>query len=415
MTSVFRRLAKFILIALLAAAAQSHAEAPWIATWGASPAQQLRTDAEILNAHLQFDNQTLREIVHTSVGGHQLRIRLSNAFGKETLRLPSVHIAVSAGGSACVPGTDRAVTFGGRTTALIPVDASLLSDAITLDFAPASDLVVSIYLPSPTTGAGIHYSAYQTNYIGSNDQTGAETFTSTTTLSAYVFMTDIEVLAPDNSATLVAFGDSITDGALSTPSTNRRWPNVLAARLLARKDGPSIGVVNAGIGGNRLLHDPVQKVQFGVNALARFDRDVLALPSVKYVILMEGINDIGHPGTGAPLGEEVTADEIIGAYTQLIERAHQHGIKIYAATLTPFAVTTIPNYYSADKEVQRKAVNAWIRTSKAFDGVIDFEAAVRDPANPDKMLPAYDSGDHLHPGDAGYKAMGEAVDLSLFR
>ena len=409
---------RVLLAALLLAFVAPHrarAEDHWVSTWGVSPAQQLKTDAEILTAHLVFDNQTLRQIVHVTLGGDTLRVRLSNAFGKETLRLPSVHIATSAGSGAIVAGSDRTLTFGGSATALIPVDSSLLSDPVSLEVAAGSDLAVSFFLPSPTTGSGIHYAGYQTAYIGSNDQTSSASFSSTATEAAVVFMTDIEVSAPENAATLVTFGDSITDGALSTPNTNRRWPNVLAARLLARSEGAPIGVVNAGIGGNRLLHDPAQRVQFGVNALARFDRDVLALPSVRYVVVMEGINDIGHPGGGAPLSEVVTADEIIGAYKQLIARAHQHGIKIFGATLTPFAVTTIPNYFSPDKEVERKAVNAWIRTSKAFDGVIDFEAAVRDPANPDHMLPAYDSGDHLHPGDAGYKAMGEAVDLSLFR
>jgi lysophospholipase L1-like esterase len=214
---------------------------------------------------------------------------------------------------------------------------------------------------------------------------------------------------------VVAFGDSITDGARSTVDANRRWPNILANRLVAQKSGASIGVLDEGIGGNRLLHDPAVDIRFGVNALARFTRDVIAQPGVRYVIVLEGINDIGHPGESAPLAQAVTAEDMIAAYKQMIERAHEAGLKILGATLTPFAGTTIPGYFTPEKELKRKAVNEWIRTSHSFDGVIDFDKAVRDPQNPDRMLSRYDGGDLLHPGDAGYQAMGEAIDLSLFR
>jgi lysophospholipase L1-like esterase len=184
--------------------------------------------------------------------------------------------------------------------------------------------------------------------------------------------------------------------------------------LLARK-GNKLSVVDAGIGGNRILHDAQSNIRFGVNAIARFDRDVLEQPGVKYVIVMEGINDLGHAGSSAPIAEQVSADDLIAAMQQLIVRAHEHGVKIYGATLTPFEGTVFPGYFSDEKEVKRKALNEWIRTSKAFDGVIDFDKAVRDPAHPDRMLAAYDSGDHLHPGDAGYKAMGDSIDLALFK
>jgi lysophospholipase L1-like esterase len=214
---------------------------------------------------------------------------------------------------------------------------------------------------------------------------------------------------------VVAFGDSITDGALSTVDANHRWPNILADRLLAQHGSKKVAVLDAGIGGNRILHDAASDVRFGMNALARFDRDALAQPGVKYVIVLEGINDLGHPGQSAPVSETVSAEDIIAGLKQLIERAHEKGFKIFGATLTPFEGTAIPGYFTPEKEVKRKAVNEWIRTGKAFDGVIDFEKAVRDPNHPDRMLPAYDGGDRLHPGDAGYKAMGEAVDLSLFR
>ncbi len=223
------------------------------------------------------------------------------------------------------------------------------------------------------------------------------------------------MLAPGSTSALVAFGDSITDGARSTVDANHRWPDFLAARLLARGGGKRIGVLDAGIGGNRILHDAGANVRFGVSALARFDRDVLAQPGVKYVIVLEGINDLGHAGSSAPPSESVTADDLIAGLKQLIERAHEKGIKIFGATLTPFEGTPSKGYFTPEKETIRKAVNQWIRTGKAFDGVIDFEKAVRDSANPDRMAASYDSGDHLHPGDAGYKAMGESIDLSLFR
>jgi lysophospholipase L1-like esterase len=229
-------------------------------------------------------------------------------------------------------------------------------------------------------------------------------------------VTGVDVLAPESTSALVAFGDSITDGAHSTVDANHRWPDFLAARLLARGGHKGVAVLDAGIGGNRILHDAGStNVRFGVSALARFDRDVLAQPGVKYVIVLEGINDLGHAGSSAPLSESVTADDLIAGLKQLIERAHEKGIKIFGATLTPFAGMPSKTYFTPEKEAIRKAVNQWIRTGKAFDGVVDFEKAVRDPANPDRMAASYDSGDHLHPGDAGYKAMGEAVDLSLFR
>jgi lysophospholipase L1-like esterase len=229
-----------------------------------------------------------------------------------------------------------------------------------------------------------------------------------------VFLTGVDVMAPGDAATIVALGDSITDGSHSTVDANHRWPDILAARLAAR-GGRKLGVLDAGIGGNRILHDASSNVRYGVNALARFDRDVLAQPGVGYVIVLEGINDLGHPGTSAPASETVTADDLIAGLKQMIERAHERGLKIFGATLTPFENLAHPGYYTPEKEAKRKAINQWIRTGGAFDGVIDFDRALRDPAHPDRILAGYDGGDHLHPGDAGYKAMGEAVDLKLFR
>ena len=365
------------------------------------------------SARLEFQQQTLREIVHASIGGDTVRVRLSNAYGKQTVEIGAVHIALRANGSAAVPGSDRPLTFGGRASVSIPANAPAISDPVKLNLPAGGDLAISIFLPNPVAGAGIHYSAQQTSYIGPGDLTAAADFPKAASMTSWVFLTGVDVLASDSTSAVVAFGDSITDGARSTVDANHRWPDILAGRLLAR--GRKIGVLDAGIGGNRILHDALTNVRFGVNALARFDRDVLAQPGVRYVIVLEGINDLGHAGTSAPQSETVSAEDLIAGLKQMIERAHEHGIKIFGATLTPFEGTPFEGYFTPEKEVKRKAINQWIRTSGAFDGVIDFEKAVRDPAHPDRMLPAYDGGDHLHPGDAGYKAMGEAIDLALFR
>jgi lysophospholipase L1-like esterase len=366
------------------------------------------------SAHLVLSDQTLREIVHVSLGGAMVRIRLSNAFGKESAEIGAVHIAVRGKDSGITPGGDQTVTFSGRAAATIPANATLFSDPVKLAVQPESDLAISIYLPHSVLGAGVHYSAWQTSYVGAGNQVAAGTISDPQTITSWVFLSGVDVEAPTEAGAVVAFGDSITDGAQSTLDTNRRWPDELARRLLARK-GNKLSVVDAGIGGNRILHDAQSNIRFGVNAIARFDRDVLEQPGVKYVIVMEGINDLGHAGSSAPIAEQVSADDLIAAMQQLIVRAHEHGVKIYGATLTPFEGTVFPGYFSDEKEVKRKALNEWIRTSKAFDGVIDFDKAVRDPAHPDRMLAAYDSGDHLHPGDAGYKAMGDSIDLALFK
>ncbi|HTU48845.1 MAG TPA: SGNH/GDSL hydrolase family protein [Bryobacteraceae bacterium] len=397
--------------AFAAAAAQGQ---HWVATWAASPSPQLADEAKIRADKLEFQNQTLREIVHTSIGGDTVRVRLSNAFGKTPVEIDAVHIAQRAEGSAIVSGSDRVLTFSGRPAVTIPSDAPVLSDPVKLTAPAAGDLAISIFLAKPAAGAGIHYSAQQTSYIGNGDLTGAVSMAQNATITSWVFLAGVDVLAPESAATVVAFGDSITDGARSTMDANHRWPDILAGRLLAQH-GRRLGVVDAGIGGNRILHDASGNVEFGVNALARVDRDVLAQPGARYVIVLEGINDIGHAGTSAPDSETVSAADIIAGLKQIIERGHEHGLKVFGGTLTPFAGTIFPGYYTPEKDIKRKAVNEWIRTSHAFDGVIDFDKAIRDPSNPDRMLPAYDGGDHLHPSDAGYKAMADAIELSLFR
>jgi lysophospholipase L1-like esterase len=365
-------------------------------------------------AKLTFSNQTLREIVHVSIGGAVVRVRLSNAFGKQAVEIGAAHIALGGKGAAIAAGSDHALTFSGRSSITIPPDALVLSDPILLDLSPSSNVAISIFLPKSTLGAGIHYFAQQTNYLAAGDRTAATDIPDASTIGSWVFLTGVDVAPHDAASTLVAFGDSITDGARSTDNANHRWPDFLAGRLL-EQSGDRIGVLDEGIGGNRILHDANSNIAFGVSALARLDRDVLAQPGVKYVIVLEGINDLGHAGPNLFPNEQVNAEDIIAGLKQLIERAHEKGIKIYGATLTPFAGTPFPGYFSEAKEAQRKAVNLWIRGSQAFDGVIDFDKAVQDPANPDHIAPAFDSGDHLHPKDDGYKAMADSIDLSLFK
>src|SRR5665213_1298180 len=407
--------------ACFAGAASAAGPTHWVVAWGASPAPQLPGEAQMRTAKLLFDNQTIREIVHTSIASDTVRVRLSNAYGKQAVEIGAVHVALHDmrhdmghdKGSSIAAGSDHAVTFGGLPSVSITPDGEALSDPVKLT-VPAGDLVISIFLPHAASGAGIHYSAQQTAYIGQGDLTGAAELSEPATITSWVFLTGVDALATEGSSTLVAFGDSITAGAHSTVDANHRWTDILAERLRARRGGKPIGVLDAGIGGNRVLFDPMN-VRFGVNALARFNRDVLAQPGVKYVIVLEGINDLGHPGSSAPLSETVSADDLIAGLKQMIVRAHENGLKVFGATLTPFEGTTIQGYFSAEKEAKRKAVNEWIRTGRAFDGLIDFDKSARDPEHPDRMLPANDSGDHLHPGDAGYKAMADAIDLSLFK
>jgi lysophospholipase L1-like esterase len=394
-----------------AAAAQTH----WVGTWGAAPSPQLST-AEMESQKLVFRDQTLREIVHISIGGDTVRVRLSNSFGAEPVEIGAAHLAVRASGSGVALATDRALTFSGRTHVEIPAGAIVVSDPIQLKVAPAADLAVSLYLPKAAIGGGVHYSAQQTSYVATGDATAAVSLDNPATITSWVFLTGVDVLAPAAAGSIIAFGDSITDGARSTADTNHRWPDILAARLLARKS--RMAVVDMGIGGNRILHEGAasKRPQFGINALARFDQDVLSQPGVRYLMILEGINDIGHAGSSAPASEAVTAEDIIAGLTQMIERAHEKGIKVIGATITPFEGdgNIKRGYWTPEKAKVREAVNSWIRSGKSFDGFVDFDKAVRDPANPSKILPAFDSGDQLHPGDAGYKAMGEAVSLTLF-
>jgi len=384
----------------------------WVATWGASPAPQLADPAQREQAKLVFENQTIRDIVHVSVGGDSLRVRFSNAYGTEPVVVGAAHIALRESESGIVTGSDRPLTFGGKPSIAIPANALALSDPVNLKTPALADLAISIFLPQHTVGAGIHYGAQQTNYIAKGDATASAKFDDPATVTSWEFITAVETLAPEKTGTIVAFGDSITDGARSTNNTNHRWPNTLADRLNAAHK--NFAVIDAGIGGNRILHDGEASgnVRFGRSALSRFDRDVIAQAGVKYLIILEGINDIGHAGTSAPASEAVTADEMIEGLKQMIERAHEKGIRVIGATLTPFQGA---HYFTDEGEKKREAVNQFIRNGKGFDGYIDFDKATSDSASPLRLKADYDSGDHLHPNDAGYKAMGEAIELSLFK
>jgi lysophospholipase L1-like esterase len=402
----------------LACAGALSAQTHWVGAWAAAPSPQLDA-AQMRTRKLEFNNQTLREIVHTSIGGDTVRVRLSNAFGTEPVDIGAAHIALRSEGSAIDAKSDRTLTFGGRPKVEIPSGGVVLSDPVKLDVPAAGNLAISLFIPGAAVGGGVHYSAQQTSYIAAGDHTAADLLKDPATILSWVFLTGVDVLVPESTGSIVAFGDSITDGARSSNDSNSRWPDFLADRLEVRKRGPKFSVVDMGIGGNRILHEGAasKRPEFGINALARFDRDVLAQPGVKYLIVLEGINDIGHAGSSAPASEAITAEDLIAGFKQMIERAHEKGIKVIGATMTPFEgeANIKRGYYSGEKAKIRDAVNEWIRTGKAFDGVIDFDKAVRDPQNPSKISPAYDSGDQLHPSDAGYKAMGEAIDLSLFR
>ena len=376
----------------------------WIGTWGASP-QQPDIFPGFPSAP-SFTNQSIRQIVRISSGGAQLRVRLTNEFGSQPLLIGAAHIGISAGGSSIKAGSDRVLTFSDKPSIAIPPNAPVLSDPVDLKVDDLASLAISIYLPQNTGPATWHSEGKQTAYITSGDTTGASNLVGATTSTSRFFLSAVHVSTNGNRSAVVTFGDSITDGTNSTVDTNNRWPDHLADRLAAAP-GNDIGVVNEGISGNRILHN-----QIGPDALSRFDRDVLATPGVRFMTVLLGINDIGFGGF-IPT-EVVSADDIIGGYRQMIDRAPSRGIRIYGATLTPFEGVG-PPYFSAAGEAKRQAVNQWIRTSNEFDAVIDFDAVVRDPAQPTRLAPAFDSGDHLHPNDAGYTAMASSIDLRLFR
>jgi lysophospholipase L1-like esterase len=390
----------------------------WLATWGASPQVAIPPSVLPIPGDVSaagFTNQTVRNIIFTSVGGSALRLRLTNSFGWQPVTFDEVDVGVVESGAALVPGSSRTARFAGQSSVTMAPGAEALSDPVQIEVGPLQELAVSLFSSGATGPASYHFNANQINYIASGDAApSASGAAFTGTSGAWYFVDGVDVLArPRERATIVALGDSITDGFGSTVGTNHRWPNLLAQRILAGPPGLADSVVDEGISGNRVLNN---SACFGVDAQARLDRDVLTQTGAGFVILLEGINDIGfsqtpNAGCTAP-NTDVSAAQIIAAYQQIIAQVHARGLEIFGGTLTPFKGAF---YYSAAGEVKRETVNAFVRTSGAFDGVIDFDRAVRDPANPLQFLTAYDSGDHLHPNDAGYQAMANAVNLSLFR
>ena len=390
-------------------AAAAPAAQQWVASWSASPQPTWEAGFALsTNIPASLSNQTVRQIARISLGGKRARVVLSNEFGTTPLTLGAAHIALAGDGSGIVAGTDRTLTFGGRETVTIAPGAPAVSDPVDLELAPLAQVAVSIFLPQITPLTTFHWDGKQIAYIAQGNLTAAPLIDIAQTLDARLFLSTILVEARPATRVVAAFGDSITDGGGSTSNRNQRWPDLLAQRLAPQ----DVAVINAGISGARVLSD-----KMGVNALARFERDVLNQPGLDTVILLMGINDIGWPGSSfTPQAPALAAERLIDGYQQLIARARLHHVRIVGATLTPFEGalhdTELKSYYSESKEKTRQAVNRWIRGSGQFDAVIDFDAAMRDPAHTGRLLPAYDSGDHLHPGDAGYRAMAAAIDLT---
>jgi len=399
----FIAFATLILPFCLESTAQSAPHPQWVGTWATAPMTVEATDFDFR----VFSGVTLRQIAHISTSGAQLRIRFTNEFGLDPLTISDANVALSAGGGAIQPGSSHAVTFSGASTVNVPPGAAIFSDPVALQAAPLSDIAVSFYLPPQVMRAETYHAfSDQDNFAAMGDQASAPDLEQATKISSWYFFDGIDVEASAGSRAIVTLGDSITDGALSTRNANRRWPDVLAARLQADPNLKNIGVLNVGIGGNRVLNEG-----FGPSAVSRIDRDVLSQSGVRYVIVLESINDIGRLHHLQTPWDDISAEQLEWGLKQIADAAHEHGIKAIGATLTPYAGAG----YSSDKGEQiREAVNNWIRTSGTFDGVVDFDKATQDPANPTHFSAAADSGDHLHPGDAGYKAMGDAVDLSLF-
>jgi lysophospholipase L1-like esterase len=386
----------------------------WVGTWAASPVQANNSQGPIGTADF-----TLRENVHASIPGKTVRIVVSNEMGTAPLRLGGASIALNAPDAASPSGPttgETTITFDGKTSATVPAGAKLFSDAIDFDLPAGANLAIRLFIPKqaiPTLT--LHSFGNQPNFMVEGDQIAGEQKSASTStppvdLDSWYFLTAVEVQAPAKAASIVTLGDSITDGAFSTRGGNLRWPDDLARRLQSSPKTAHLSVLNEGIGGNRILH-PENGTLSVPSALARFDRDVLSQAGVKYLIILEGINDIGIGTNPHNPRETVSPEDLAYALSQLVERAHTHGIKVYLGTVMPDKGLGL--YYSEAGETERQAVNQWIRANKLSDGVIDFDRVVRDPADPQRLLPALDH-DHIHPNDAGHQAMADAIDLSWF-
>jgi lysophospholipase L1-like esterase len=384
----------------------------WVRSWGAAM-QAPDTPEYFPDAGKRSRDQTLRQIVRLSLGGSHMRVWVSNDFGDRPLTVKEAHIAVSEGGAVIRAGSDRVLTFGGSRSITIPAGVSFVSDVVSLSVPNLGRVAVSLYLPESTMNSipTVHQDGRNTGYFSTLGNHAADlSLPVMNTTQALFFLSAIDVVAGADSFTLIALGDSITDGFASTPDRFGRWPDDLAERL-AQRGGNKIAVDNSGISGNRILRDWT-----GPSALARFDRDVLGAPNVRYLIILEGINDIGAPGYLKRAAEQVDSKDIIEGFRQLCIRARQHGIKVFLGTIMPSGGTNEqnPGYDTPAGEQVRQEVNSWIRHQDSADGVIDFDQAVRDPNQIRRLRPDYDSGDHLHPNDVGYRAISNAVDLRLF-
>ena len=396
-------------------AARAAGAQPWITTWAATPAPRWAEELPApFNVPEALSDQTVRQVARISVGGDQLRIVLSNEFGPRPLTIGSATVALSAGGAAVDPATVKPVTFGEKTSAVIPPGAPLVSDPVDLSVKPLSSVAVSLYLPKKTGITSVHWDGAQTTYVSATgDKTKDTDFKPDSTNKSRLFLSRILTTAKPDSSAIVFFGDSITDGFCSTADKNNRWPDHIAERLQA-EGHPDVAVVNEAFSGDRMLANGM-----GTSALSRFDMSVLSHPRLSTVVMMMGINDIGWPGRDAitPRDPEPTAEDLIAGYKQIIQRAHDHGIRFVGVTLTPFVDAfkdqRTYGFYTPEKEKIREAVNDWIRADKTADGLIDFDKLLEDPNNPRHINPAFDCGDHLHPNDAGYQAMSKAVDLSV--
>jgi lysophospholipase L1-like esterase len=394
----------------------------WIGTW-ATAAQPF------LPKSLQtFQNQTLRLIVHTSIGGTKVRIKISNTYGVGPLLIGGAHVARRTAGAEIDPRYDRTLKFHGKLSTTVAAGSMVVSDSVELNVPALSDLAISLFLPQRTEAKTSHSMAKQTNYVSSEtgDSTGVVKFPAAKTIQSWPFLTGVDVEASQGAAAIVAFGSSLTDGDGTTADTNRRWPDVLAERLQKSTDGKSeIGVLNEGIIGNRLLHDSPKAADnpfgagLGEAGLARFERDVLGQSGVRYVIVGLGINDILFPAFPfTPSSETVTAEDMVSGYRQLIARSHRKNIRVIGTTSPPFENSAfgqlVAAFYTPEREAVRQKVNNWIRSAGEFDGVVDLDAVLREPGHPSQLLPGYDSGDHLHPNDTGCIAEANAIPLALF-
>lgn len=367
----------------------------WVGTWATSP--QL-TEPDNLPPAPGLADTTLRQMVRVSIGGKRLRVRFSNAFGIKPLTIRAAHLAYSLGKGAIATGTGKRLTFSGKSSITIPAGALIVSDPIDFALKPMSDLAVTIHVTDPTAQITGHPGSRTTSYLQAGDSVADARLASASTTTHWYYLNGIDVLSVKSGASVAIVGDSLTDGRGSTTDQNDRWTDQLARRLQASKKTAHIGVLNAGIGGNRVLNDGL-----GPSVLARLDRDVLAQPNVRWLILFEGINDLGT--------NSATAEDLIAAYRQIVTRARARHIRVYGATITPCEGSF---YFKPKLEAARQEINAWVRTAGNFDAVLDFDAAVRDPRTPNRLRSSVDTGDHLHMNPEGYRLLADAVNLDLF-